>query len=73
VKTTHTEQIKGKALCEMGLFEMSIHSLMPSDVFGEIRNRLMLAQASLLVGDTKAAKAVVDSLLTPPQGRAAWT
>jgi hypothetical protein len=53
----------------MGLFELSICSLMQTDVYREIRNRLMLAQASLEVGDAKAAKIIVDKLLSSPQTR----
>jgi hypothetical protein len=63
------ERIKETKLADMGLFELSIHSLMPSDVFGELRNRLMLAQASLKVGDARAAKVIIDGLLAGPQKR----
>lgn len=63
------EQIKTKKISDMNLFELSIHSLMPSDTFREIRNRLMQIQTCLEVNDTKAAKAIVDSFFASPQKR----
>jgi hypothetical protein len=63
------DQIREKKLADMNFFELSIHSLMQTDVYREIRNRLMLAQASLEVGDAKAARAIVDKLLASPQPR----
>jgi hypothetical protein len=63
------ERIRKGKLTDMCLFELSIRSPMQTDVYREIRNRLMLAQASLEVGDAKAAKAIVDKLLEGPQER----
>jgi hypothetical protein len=60
------ERIREKELCDMNLFELSIHSLMQTDTFREIRNRLKLVQASLEIGDTKAAKIIINGLVGPP-------
>jgi hypothetical protein len=60
------ERIREKELCDMNLFELSIHSLMQTDTFREIRNRLKLVQASLEVGDTKAAKIIINDLVGSP-------
>jgi hypothetical protein len=61
------ELISSKNLCDMNLFELSIRGPIWSDTYREIRNRLMLLQASLDVGDTDAAKSIVGKLLESPQ------
>jgi hypothetical protein len=54
-------------LSDMGLFELSIHSLMPEDVFKELINRIKLIQTLLNKGCLESALETVNGLLKSPQ------
>jgi len=61
------EHIRKGKWSDMGLFELSIRALMPSEVFREIRKRLELARIFLKDGMPDNALIVVESLLASPQ------
>jgi hypothetical protein len=61
------ERIRNGKLSDMGLFELSIHSLMPSDVHRELKKRLELIQWLLERNSPSEALCVVKSLLANPQ------
>jgi hypothetical protein len=54
-------------LSDMGLFELSIHALMPEDVFKELINRIKLIQTLLNKGRLESALETVNGLLKSPQ------
>jgi hypothetical protein len=60
LKTAAAKQHKTE-LSDMGLFELSIHALMPEDVFKELKRRIELIQKHF------TALEVVNSLLKNPQ------
>jgi hypothetical protein len=57
------EIIKGKKFSEMNLFELSIVSAMPSDVYNEIRRRTELALTYLEDGAVNTAAAILQKFL----------
>jgi len=61
------ERIRNCELPDMGLFELSIHSLMPCDVYREIKRRLELVKTFLEANEINKALAVVEYLLANPQ------
>jgi len=74
VKKTQTNKIQksidaiaeGK-LSNMGLFELSIESIMPTEVFRELKRRIELIRTLLKKKNFKQALEVVDDLLKSPQ------
>jgi len=65
-------------LSNMGLFELSVHALMPDDVFRELKQRIELIQKTLekcrnmyqfetVIFEVNNALKVVDGLLKSPQ------
>jgi len=54
-------------LSRMGLFELSIESLMPTDVYHELKKRIELIQTLLRKNNFKQALEIVNDLLKSPQ------
>ena len=61
------EQIHSEKLFDMGLFELSIHSLMPCDVYHELRKRIELIKTSLENGKPDIALNIANRFLNSPQ------
>jgi hypothetical protein len=57
------ELARYKPLQEMSLFELSVISVMPRDVFGEIKSRLELALTYLEDGAPNTAKDILERFL----------
>jgi hypothetical protein len=65
-KKPHAMEIH-ESLESMGLFELSVRTLMPADVFHELKRRVKLIQAHLEAGETGPALEAANSLLKNPQ------
>jgi len=61
------ERIRESELTELGLFELSIRGLIPSDVFREIKRRLELIRTFLKAGEPDNALFIVEHFLASPQ------
>ena len=61
------ERIANGKLSEMGLFELSIHALMPTDVYRELKKRIELIQTLLRKTKIIDALEIVNNLLKSPQ------
>jgi len=61
------ERIAEGELSDMGLFELSIKALMPTDVFHELKRRIELIKTLLKKNNLKQALEVVNDLLKSPQ------
>jgi len=72
------ERISNGKLSDMGLFELSIHALMPCDVYHELQRRIKLIQKHLNIclnttsvkvfkSSQATALEIVNSLLNNPQ------